>query len=91
MGRGKYHSCSAQVSQSRACQIGETFPFPFCPLTCFALEQYRERALWEGERGELDLAWSGAQGSGHSQASAVAVPTACQVREGINLLFKASD
>ena len=33
----------------------------------------------------------GAQGSGHFQASAEAVPAACQVREGINLLFKAND
>lgn len=84
--RGTHQGCSAQVSLSRACQAGDTFNFPIFLLASFALVR-----LGEGERG-VGPCW-------HGELRALAipkplsrvVPAACQVREGINLLFKAND
>lgn len=84
--RGKYQDCCVQVSQPKTCAgvgvgVEATLHCPFFPSgpLCPGAE-WREGAVGWGE-GELDFVGTGAQDSGHSQAS-VAVPAACQVRGG---------
>ena len=69
---------------------GNTFLFLFPRSPALPWSSAGRGPFGSGAEGSWILP-GGAQGSGHSQASAEAVPAACQVREGINLLFKAND
>lgn len=68
----------------------EHLSLPLSPSSALPWSSAGRAPFGRGTEGRQILP-AGAQGSGHSQASAEAVPAACQVREGINLLFKASD